>query len=178
MTDSHSKRYQVITACVLVPVIDATTGAQIVHTLYKGHTFVADPANERIKHNADSGYIVEIPKDADAGTDTWGTPLVDDKPTVGDGNPGDPIAPNDPGITNDVAHKAAAKAAKAEAAEAAKTPKTETGKTAKTDDGQPPKLALSPSDVDALRKRAIAAGMSPAEVAKASPEDLTAALAN
>lgn len=168
VTDSNSKRYQVITACVLAPIINPNTGAQVVHTLYKGHTFVADPDNERIKHNADSGYIVEIPEDAAAGVDTWGTPQVDDKPTVGPGNPGDPIAPNDPGITNDVAHKAAAKAAKAEAEAAAKAAKTDAK----------PKPALSASDVDALRKRAIAAGMSPAEVAKASPEDLTAALAS
>jgi hypothetical protein len=167
VTDSHSTRYQVIIACALIPIIEAN-GAQVVHTLYKGHTFVADPDNERVKHNADSGYIVEIAKNADAGVDTWGTPLVDNKPTVGDGNPGDPVTLNDPGITNDVAHKAAAKAAKAEAAKAAKA-----------DDVKPkPVLSLSASDIDALRKRAIASGMSPTEVAKASPEDLTAALSH
>lgn len=107
------KRYQVISAAVVVPV-EGNDGV-VMHTLYRGMVFDGNPDNVRVKHNADSGYIAEIGADAVAGVDNSGTPLVDDKPTVGDGNPGDPVALNDPGVVNDEAHQVSAKRTAAKA---------------------------------------------------------------
>jgi hypothetical protein len=92
---ADTKRYQVVSAAVIVPV-DRGDGP-VIHTLYRGMVFDGDPTNMRVAHNAESGYIVEIGADAVAGVDAAGTPLVDDKPTVGDGNPGDPVADIRPG---------------------------------------------------------------------------------
>lgn len=102
------KRYQVISACALIPVTEPG-GTTVIRTLYRGHVFDADPADLKVAHNAESGYIAEIGAKAVAGVDNSGTPLVDDKPTVGGGNPGDPVALNDPGVVNDEAHQVAAK---------------------------------------------------------------------
>jgi hypothetical protein len=117
---SDTKRYQVVSAAVIVPV-DRGDGP-VIHTLYRGMVFDGDPTNVRVAHNAESGYIVEIGADAVAGVDAAGTPLVDDKPTVGDGNPGDPVPTFDPGVVNEQAHRAVAQAgdeqAKADAVEA------------------------------------------------------------
>jgi hypothetical protein len=100
---ADTKRYQVVSAAVIVPV-DRGDGP-VIHTLYRGMVFDGDPTNTRVAHNAESGYIVEIGADAVAGVDAAGTPLVDDKPTVGDGNPGDPVPMFDPGVVNEQAHQ-------------------------------------------------------------------------
>lgn len=101
------KRYQVLSAAVVVPV--ATADGTVLQTLYRGSVLEADPTDLKVKHNADAGYITEIGEKAVAGVDNSGTPLVDDKPTVGDGNPGDPAALNDPGVVNDEAHQVSAR---------------------------------------------------------------------
>lgn len=152
---AENKRYQVVSAAVVVPV--ATDDGVVTHTLYRGQVFDGDPNNVRVKHNVDSEYIVEIGAKAVAGWDASGTPLVDDKPTVGDGNPGDPVALNDPGRTNEFEHRKAVEALDADS---------------------PARRAGRPSNADkkALVEQAVKAGMDRGEAEKASVADLRAAL--
>ncbi len=153
---ADKKRYQVVKASALVPV-ETDEGVQL-FTLYLGATFQADPTNERIRHNVDSEYIVELGDKAVAGVDGSGTPLVDDRPTVGDGNPGDPVELNDPGRTNDVEHRKAVEAADADRDAARRA-------------GRP-----SNAEKKALVEQAVKAGMDRGEAEKASVADLRAAL--
>lgn len=94
---AETNRYRVVSACVVVPVISAA--GPIMHTLYTGHVFDADPQHYRIRHNVDSGYIEEI----GAGT------------AAADGEDGPPSAPDpavEPGVAAEVEEKRAAARAK------------------------------------------------------------------
>lgn len=153
---ADSKRYQVVSAAVVVPVM--TDDGVMMYTLYRPAVFNGDPDNVRIKHNVDSGYIVELDAKAVAGVDASGTPLVDDKPTVGDGNPGDPVELNDPGTVNAVEHQKAVDA-------------TEADREASRRGGRP-----SNAEKKALVDQAVKAGMDRGEAEKASTADLRAAL--
>lgn len=124
---ADTKRYQVVAACAILPVTPPG-GTTTVQTLYRGSVIEGDPEDIRVKHNAESGYIVEIDAKATPGVDGSGTPLVDDKPTVGDGNPGDPTTTNDPGVVNQAAHDTAGEV----------TAKRETAKAKLPEDGSAP----------------------------------------
>lgn len=167
---ADKKRYQVVSAAVIVPV--ATDDGPIVHTLYRGSTFEGDPDNVRIAHNVDSGYIVELGGNAVAGVDAAGTPLVDDKPTVGDGNPGDPVFNPDPGLTNEFEHRKAVDAQAADRSQLDADGRWAAAE-AKLPDGQKPDGRASE---DVWRVYAVRQGMDRAEVEKASKADLQAAL--
>lgn len=137
---ADTKRYQVVAACAVLPAA-AADGSAPIQTLYRGAVLEADPDHFRVKHNADSGYIVEIGANATPGVDAAGTPLVDDKPTVGDGNPGDPVVLNDPGVVNEAAHAAVAASADADAKAAEVTAKREAAAAKLPDDGSAPKAS-------------------------------------
>lgn len=185
----NTKRYQVISACVLVPV-RSPDGQQVLQTLYRGVPFDANSEDRRIVHNVESGYIVEVAPTATVGVDAAGTPLSDDHPTANDGDPGDPV-----GADEAVSPQRTAAAAKlptdgtpprathgedvwveyatrngmtyAEAREAGKAELMRRFKDRpkQVDTGDDAELAD-------LRQRAIAQGLDPAEVNKASVEDL------
>lgn len=102
-------RYQVHSACVLVPAI--TSDGEQLYTLYTGAVFEANPQNPRIVHNVESGYIAELGAKATAGVDGAGVAVADDKRADGT-QVGAPVALNDPGVVNDQAQARAAAAAK------------------------------------------------------------------
>lgn len=79
-------RYQVVSACVIVPIQEDT--GTVMHTLYRGAVFSADPTNYKVAHNADTGYIVALATDA-ASTDAADTPPAAAEPTVDEGDPED-----------------------------------------------------------------------------------------
>jgi hypothetical protein len=158
-------RYQVVSAAVVVPV--ETDDGVMMYTLYRPAVFTADPDNERIRYNVDSGYIVELGDKAVAGVDAAGTPLVDDKPTVGDGNPGDPVALNDPGTVNEVEHRKAVDATAADA---------ESRRGEGRRPGRPSNADRAAAEKADLVAAAVRAGMDRSEAEKASVADLRAAL--
>lgn len=176
---SDSKRYQVVSACALIPVVEFD-GSTVIKTLYRGMVFDAAPGNVRVKHNAESGYVVEIGADAVAGTDAAGEPLVDDQRTTGDGEPGDPVTLFDPGTVNEAAHRAAAEPAvqstpddpEAQAAAEVEA-KREAARAKLPTDGTAPHHNAGE---DVWREYAVSRGMDRAEVEKASKDDLKAAL--
>lgn len=153
---ADKKRYQVVAACAILPV--ESVDGPVIRTLYAGAVFDGDPNNVRVAHNVDSGYVVALDRDAVPGVDAAGTPLVDDRPTVGDGNAGDPVSLNDPGVVNAVEHQKAVDATRAAEAEARKG-------------GRP-----SNADKAKLVDQAVAAGMDHREAEKASVAELRAAL--
>lgn len=160
---ADAKRYQVVSACVLLPVRTAD-GGDVFNTLYRPATFLADPDNHRVKHNVDSGYIVEIGENAVGGVDAAGAPMVDDERHDGE-EPGTPVALNDPGTVNEAAHRAAGRTSDGGAdkadADRADAPRR----------GRP-----SADEKKTLVEQAVKAGMSRAEAEKASVADLRAAL--
>lgn len=164
---SELKRYQVQSACAVVPVIN--TDGEITRTLYRGATFEANPGNVRIAHNAASGYITVVGAEAAAGVDASGTPIVDDKPTTGDGNPGDVVLQNDPGTVNEDAHRAVAVARdEAEVRRAAARDKLATLK-GSAPDGR--------AAEDVWVEYAVSKGLDRAEAEKAGKDELRKTLA-
>jgi hypothetical protein len=106
---ADSKRYQVISACAIVPVLTAD-GEQL-HTLFNPAVFEADPDHYRIVHNVASGYIAEIGAKSQPGVDGAGVAVVDGKRTDG-ADFGTPVTLNDPGRVNEVEQARSVAAAK------------------------------------------------------------------
>jgi hypothetical protein len=155
---SNLKRYQVASACVLIPVAGAD-GLPVISTLYRGSVFEADPDNVRVVHNVDSRYIVEIDADATPGVDVVGEPPVENERAVGDGAASDPPPPGDGSRPGQAATDVEAKRAAARA----KLPT----------DGSAPDGRLGQ---DVWVEYAVSKGMDRAEAEKASKADLVAAL--
>lgn len=103
------KTYQVQSACVIVPIV--SNGDTYLQTIYAGGVFEADPDNDRIIHNAESGYILELGAKATPGVDGAGVPVVDNKRADGS-ETGSPVELNDPGTVNEVQQARSAAAAK------------------------------------------------------------------
>lgn len=106
---ADSKRYQVLTACVVVPAI--TSDGEQIHTVYQSGVFEANPAHYRIVHNVESGYILELGAKAVPGVDGAGVPVVDDKRADGT-DTGAPVELNDPGVVNEEQQARSSAAAK------------------------------------------------------------------
>lgn len=175
---ADSKRYQVVIACVVVPV-KGVDGATTLQTLYRGATFEGDPDNYRVAHNLESGYIAELGKDAAAGMDAHGTPLVDDKPVVGDGEAGDPVVTNDPGVVNEqTPQNGRVSEVEGDGAQARRRP----GRPSNADKAARDKANAEKSgdrsgdEHSRLVDDAVKAGMDRGEAEKASVADLKAAL--
>jgi len=107
---ADKKRYQVLSACVIVPVV-TNDGTEMIQTVYSPGSFEADPQHPRIVHNVDSGYIAEIGEKAATGTDAAGAVMLDDKRVDG-ADPGAPVVLNDPGVVNEQQQARSAAAAK------------------------------------------------------------------
>jgi hypothetical protein len=107
---ADTKRYQVVSACAIVPVM--THDGEYLQTLYAGAGFDANPNHPRVAHNVESGYIAEVGAKAALGTDTAGVPMADDKRTAADGEPSEPVDLNDPGVVNEQQQARSAAAAK------------------------------------------------------------------
>jgi hypothetical protein len=155
-----NKRYQVVAACALVPVVDIS-GTHL-ETLHRGATFEADPEHYRIKHNAESGYIVELGRDETAGVDATGVPLVNEERRDGS-EPGSPVDVN-PVVAPPVGdEEKSADADKRRAEAKAKLPA----------DGSAPDGRASK---DVWVEYAVSKGMDRDEAEKADKADLVAAL--
>jgi hypothetical protein len=96
---ADKKRYQVLSACVVVPIIN-TDGAEYLTTVYPPGTFEADPDHPRIAHNVEAGYIAELGGKAAAGVDASGAVMLDNKRVDGE-DAGSPVVLNDPGVVNE-----------------------------------------------------------------------------
>lgn len=107
---ADTKRYQVISACVIVPT-RGNDGNEYLSTIYAPGVFDADPQHPRIAHNLESGYITELGAKAAAGTDASGAVMTDNQRADG-AEPGSPVVLNDPGVVNELQQARAAAAAK------------------------------------------------------------------
>lgn len=89
------KRYQVV-AAVAILTQDSITGPTKQH-LYKGAIVGPGMTEKERQHHLDSGYIAEIPDNEPAGLDAAGEPVVGNRRTVGEGEPGEFFDPLNPG---------------------------------------------------------------------------------
>lgn len=107
---ADKKRYQVLTACVIVPTVN-TDGAEYLTTLYAPAVFESDPDHARIQHNVEYGYIQELGAKSTSGVDASGAVMTDNKRVDGE-YAGAPVVQNDPGVVNEEAQTRAKAAAK------------------------------------------------------------------
>lgn len=148
---SKPKRYRVVGACAVVTQ-DTVHGAYKTH-VWHGAIVGAGAKPEEIEHHLSVGLIE----------------LIEDDEGAEYADPDNEPSPND-ADTDDKASKAKTGKAKADEDEASKA------KTAAVDKGKSKSKADDDAALADLREKAVKAGMDPAEVAKASADELTALL--